>query len=408
MGALSIALMLQNIRSALQLAAKAGHLECVKALLSAGADVNRVSNGGSPLLDAAAFGHVNVIKLLIDHKADIAVTWEGNTALHMAARFGRQAALEVLAPLVDLTQAVSAANDAGKTPLMLACSLSAGGEELVDYLLKAGADPTAADLALNTALHHAATSGNPALVCLLLAAGRSSQTMVNCKGRTPLHLAAVYGHQQVVELLTEQKQQDVVAQDEDGSTVLHMVCKSTMCNRSSQRQMAKVIVDAGVDMLAKDKAGYTAAYYAEPLELKQLVMAAESEAALSSESAASALGAQAGPVPQASAAELCSSAAGNASMANSSNAPTALQGKAHKIASALANMSGPIEPSPVTSSSEVAAALLADAWVVKEAIRQPSSEQQEWTLKAADASVLTGSGSQNEELRMHEDWEGAR
>lgn len=48
--------------------------------------------------------------------------------------------------MVNPTQAVSAANDAGKTPLMLACSLSAGGEEVVDYLLKAGADPTAADL----------------------------------------------------------------------------------------------------------------------------------------------------------------------------------------------------------------------------------------------------------------------
>jgi uncharacterized protein (DUF2461 family) len=40
---------------------------------------------------------------------------------------------------------------------------------------------------------------------------------------------------------------------QDGSTVLHMVCKSIMCNRSSQRHMAKVIVDAGVDVLAKDK-----------------------------------------------------------------------------------------------------------------------------------------------------------
>jgi len=40
----------------------------------------------------------------------------------------------------------------------------------------------------------------------------------------------------------------------DGSTVLQMVCTSTMCNRSSQRSnMAKVIVDAGVDRLAKDK-----------------------------------------------------------------------------------------------------------------------------------------------------------
>jgi len=64
----------------------------------------------------------------------------------MAAQFGRLAVLEMLKPLVNLEQAVLAGNDAGKTPLMLACSLSAGGEEVVDFLLKAGSNPTATDL----------------------------------------------------------------------------------------------------------------------------------------------------------------------------------------------------------------------------------------------------------------------
>jgi len=50
--------------------------------------------------------------------------------------------------------------------------------------------------------------------------------MVNHKGRTPLHLAAVYGHQQVVELLTEQRQQDIGAKDEvrDGGVYIYNTC----------------------------------------------------------------------------------------------------------------------------------------------------------------------------------------
>jgi heat shock protein HslJ len=81
---------------------------------------------------------------------------------------------------------------------------------------------------------------------------------------------------------------------------------------------------------------------------------------------------------------------------------TALQ-----VAAAMANLSEVDESSPVTSSSEVAASALADAWVVKEAIRQPSSEQQEWTLKVADGVGMAASSSQTEEIRPNEDWGGS-
>jgi hypothetical protein len=69
----------------------------------------------------------------------------GNTALHMAARFGHQAAVDVLAAELDMPAAALAANDEGKTPLMLACSLPAGGEAVLQFLLGLGADPAAVD-----------------------------------------------------------------------------------------------------------------------------------------------------------------------------------------------------------------------------------------------------------------------
>lgn len=214
-------------QSALQLAAKAGRLDCARALLAAGADVNRVraaavaagaaaaqqqqlaslggradthiccagmqaSEDSSPLLQAAAFGHVDMARLLLEHKADPAATWvrtplarsrvpaaacsssahaafqlhcpsthpladwlprvagcgpaqAGNSALHMAARFGRMEVLRLLAPLLELPAAVAAVNADGKSPLMLACSQQGGGDDVVAWLLEAGADPAAAD-----------------------------------------------------------------------------------------------------------------------------------------------------------------------------------------------------------------------------------------------------------------------
>jgi ankyrin repeat protein len=64
----------------------------------------------------------------------------------MAARFGHQAAIDVLAAELEMPAAALAANDEGKTPLMLACSLPAGGEAVVQFLLGLGADPAAVDV----------------------------------------------------------------------------------------------------------------------------------------------------------------------------------------------------------------------------------------------------------------------
>lgn len=68
----------------------------------------------------------------------------------------------------------------------------------------------------NTALHHAAIAANQAAAKLLLASGpRGIQAlnMVNNKGRTPLHLAAVFGHHALVQMLAKQDKADVNIKD---------------------------------------------------------------------------------------------------------------------------------------------------------------------------------------------------
>ena len=64
----------------LLLAAREGHVESVKALLDAGADVNQVSAGDktSPLLIATINGHFDLAMLLLDRGADVKAAAENN------------------------------------------------------------------------------------------------------------------------------------------------------------------------------------------------------------------------------------------------------------------------------------------------------------------------------------------
>eukprot|EP00879_Flechtneria_rotunda_P007112 GHRR01007464.1.p1 GENE.GHRR01007464.1~~GHRR01007464.1.p1 ORF type:complete len:436 (+),score=155.51 GHRR01007464.1:95-1402(+) len=244
--------------SALQLAAREGHLDIVKVLVEAGADVNRAADKSSPLLEAAAAGHVEVVDHLLEHKADANRAVEGNTALHLAARFGHTQVAQALARVMDISWAVVASNSEGKTPLMMACCQQQGGEAVVAYLLQAGSDPAATDLAGNTALHHAVTAGNRYILSVLLSDKHCLKCLnkANTRGQTPMHLAAVFGHLEVMFLLGQQQEVDVNVADEEGSTALHMACKSVMCG-SNPRQglLVKTLVEFGAELEVKDHAG---------------------------------------------------------------------------------------------------------------------------------------------------------
>ena len=77
------------------MASKNGHLEVVKFLVDAGADVNvYVSGDETPLIGASWNGHLDVVKYLIDEGADInktvrdsySIISEKRNALRMAKR----------------------------------------------------------------------------------------------------------------------------------------------------------------------------------------------------------------------------------------------------------------------------------------------------------------------------------
>lgn len=120
--------------------AQLGDVSITRALINAGADVNRVDEyGNTALLQSIAEGHLETAKLLLQHHADpnLQTIGAGASALGIASKSGNVEIVKLLSNFgADLNIKEYQLH---MTPLALA-SLH-GHEAVVQALLKAGADP---------------------------------------------------------------------------------------------------------------------------------------------------------------------------------------------------------------------------------------------------------------------------
>ncbi len=145
--------------TALRAAAFGNDLETIRLLLDAGIDPNAVDLPGiSPLMMTAGWnGNIEATKLLLSKGANvnavsrpvmglptrIAPSRFGNlTALTMSAAFGPKDLIEAL---IGAGATVDAKDVRGMTPLMLAIANDHQDPDVIDLLLKHGADPTVKD-----------------------------------------------------------------------------------------------------------------------------------------------------------------------------------------------------------------------------------------------------------------------
>ncbi|GAA6059601.1 hypothetical protein JCM10212_005100 [Sporobolomyces blumeae] len=128
----------------------------------------------------------------------------GNTALIGAATTGN---LEIVQMLIGAGADVTAANDKGVTALHYAASK--GHVNVGRLLIEKGADINARDKANQLALHRAATTGSLPFVHLILASLSPTKpekprlNLADRAGNTPLHLAIESGHAEVAVALIE-------------------------------------------------------------------------------------------------------------------------------------------------------------------------------------------------------------
>ncbi|MBQ9359156.1 MAG: ankyrin repeat domain-containing protein [Abditibacteriota bacterium] len=169
---------------------KACHLPVTGLLASAGADVNRRTPAGTPLLFAVWFSDKDTVAALLSAGAA-----PDNDAMLMAAKKGG----ETLALLAGAGGDAGAANSDGVTALMLAAKY--GSPEDVELLLEKGADPAAVSKANYTPLHGAVYNPDAAVAALLTEKGAAPG--IAAEGQTPVYCAALMNRPDAVSVLVK-------------------------------------------------------------------------------------------------------------------------------------------------------------------------------------------------------------
>ncbi|KAL6224388.1 hypothetical protein ACLB2K_003243 [Fragaria x ananassa] len=146
---------------------------------------------------------------------------EKNTALHEAVRFNH---FDVVKKLTEEDPGfLYPANDAGETPLYMAAER--GHTQLVSQILDTCTSPSYQGPKGLTALHIAAIYGDEEITKRLLATERALAKETDVEGRTPLHMAAITGNVSIVKQILQCDKSTAYIGDNDKSTPVHYAAR---------------------------------------------------------------------------------------------------------------------------------------------------------------------------------------
>uniref|UniRef100_A0A8C0HH17 Ankyrin repeat domain-containing protein 7 n=1 Tax=Buteo japonicus TaxID=224669 RepID=A0A8C0HH17_9AVES len=173
----------------LHLACANGHVDVVTYLVENKCKLNLFDNDNrSPLMKAVQCQQEKCVAVLLQHGADPNLAdADGNTALHLAVISPN---ISVAGLLLDHNANIDAQNK-GCTPLILA--VSEHHEEVVEFLLKKGADVHARDQCERTPLMTAASGGELNLIKVLLQYG-ADVSHKDTNGWTAEDYAVIHGY----------------------------------------------------------------------------------------------------------------------------------------------------------------------------------------------------------------------
>lgn len=182
------------------LALEKGDLLLAQSLIDNGADVNRKTNGATPMSKAVSANNVKAVAMLIRNGADPSqANDDGDIPLYIAVRNGYNVIAGIL--LYKSNKPDKDANwktDMGETLLNIA--IDKEYEQIARILLDFGADPNLEDFMENTSLNIASEKGQTEMVMLLLDQG-ADPNHANIMGGTPVTAAAQNGHLDLAQTL---------------------------------------------------------------------------------------------------------------------------------------------------------------------------------------------------------------
>jgi ankyrin repeat protein/WD40 repeat protein len=158
---------LKSGETPLHAAALGGHLEVMRLLKSAGANIDAAAGGKTPLHMAISVGHEEAAKFLVEQGANCnAVTLDGDSEvpLHAAAMFGNANIVKLLIDHGANLDAAMTGRFAGVTPLHLA--IARQHHDAARLLLSSGADPKRRGTYGN-AIEIARSSGDAAMIAIV-------------------------------------------------------------------------------------------------------------------------------------------------------------------------------------------------------------------------------------------------
>jgi ankyrin repeat protein len=205
-----------------------------------------------PILVAVAHKYPAVVQVLLEFGADANTRHHetGWTGLHLVAEQRRLwRSVQLLQVLLRGGADIEAEGNDGKTPLHVASYR--GRANVVDFLLREGASIDARDKLGDTPLHTAGRryKDNHAKISLLLERG-SDVNAKNENGETVLHLAVAWSPVDVIRLLLETDVQ-IEAIDNKGQTALHIAAAGINQSRCKDRILS--LLERGANVEARDK-----------------------------------------------------------------------------------------------------------------------------------------------------------
>lgn len=149
-------------------------------------------------IEAVYRGKINDVKTFLEKGADIEYTKYGKTALMMISEVGDKEILQLL-----LRKGADVNKEGSESYTSLMCASKEGHKEIVEILLKKGADIDAKNTYGQTSLMWAASKGHVKVVELLLENGANTD-LKDVWRRSALDMAEEMQHKAVIELFSPQ------------------------------------------------------------------------------------------------------------------------------------------------------------------------------------------------------------
>lgn len=237
----------QNGWTPVHAAVQKGHVDVIRALGKAGADLSRPTHDSyAPLHRAAYLGRLECVRALVEGGVEVDIqTSDGATALFVAAQYNRP---DIVKWLAARGANVDRPKKDGATPASVAAQT--GHADVIAALAESHANLEAVTGAAGYApVHYAAYFGQHAVVDVL-SRREADLDHPSAEGWTPAHVAAQAGHPRVIDALARGGA-DLDKLSASGVTPFYVAARFN--NTAVLRRLAR----AGVNFDAPDKDGVT-------------------------------------------------------------------------------------------------------------------------------------------------------